>query len=182
MVNFDKYEIQTADDLMRFFQENMKYGFTYRGKIFTEDKNDFQKNMDKFYKLRVGEDFIKNKYGVCWDFCELQREFFLSKKIEHECFFIESFINRQEGAPTHTFTLFKSEDKWCWFEYAWLFNRGIWEYSSKEDALRDILQKFEDFFDRKVFDVRLYKTKRICKRLDTFQYVERCINSEKISV
>ena len=182
MVDFDKYEIKSAADLMRFFEKNMYYGFTYRGKIFTDDQQDFQKNMDKFYKLRIGEDFIKNKYGVCWDFCELEREFFISKNIEHECFFIESFTNREDGGPTHTFVLFKSKNKWWWFEYAWQFHRGIWKYSSRKEALKDILEKFKNFFNRKLFDVRLYKTKSIQKRLDTYEYVERCINCERVEL
>ena len=182
MVNFCKLGIETSKDLMNYFDKNMHYGFVYKKKVFTDNEPDFQKNMDKFYKLRVGEDFIKSGYGVCWDFCELEREFFLSKKIEHECYFIESFVNRQEGGPTHTFALFKENRKWFWFEYAWQFNRGIWQYASKEEALADVLKKFEVFYDRRLYDIKLYKTKRLRKILDTFQYVERCINGEKIDL
>ncbi len=180
MVDFNKYNLKTPKDLMNYFQTNMKYGFTYRKKVFTDMQQDFQKNMDRFYKLRVGDDFLKSGYGVCWDFCELEREFFLSKSIEHECFFIESFVNRQEGGPTHTFALFQENGKWFWFEYAWAFYRGIWQYSSKQEALKDVVEKFKEFYDRKLFDVGVYKTKRICKRLDTFEFVERCINCEQI--
>ena len=77
MVNFCKLGIETSKDLMNYFDKNMHYGFVYKKKVFTDNEPDFQKNMDKFYKLRVGEDFIKSGYGVCWDFCELEREFFL---------------------------------------------------------------------------------------------------------
>lgn len=182
MTNFEKYNVSTVQNLMRYFESNMKYGFTYRGKVFTDLQPDFQKNMDKYYKLRIGEDFIKNKYGVCWDFCELEREFFISKNINHECFFIESFINREKGGPTHTFALFEENGKWFWFEYAWLYKRGIWEFNSKEEALRSILEDFKTFFDRKLADVRLYKIERITKRLDSFEFVEKCVSSQKIKL
>lgn len=106
-MDFEKYGVKTPEDLMNYFNANMKYGFVYKNKIFTDLEPDFQKNMDKFYKLRLKEDFLKHKYGVCWDFCEFEREFFESTGIEHRCFFIESFLKHENGGPTHTFALYK---------------------------------------------------------------------------
>lgn len=183
-MDFKKYKIESPKDLMNFFEKNMKYGFKYRNQIFTEDNPDFQKEMDKVYKLRLGEDFIKSGYGVCWDFCELERLFFLSKNISHECYFLESFINREEGGPTHTFALFKQNNKWCWFEYSWFAERGIWEYNSHEEALKDIVKKFKEFCNQvgQVSNVGLYRTKKFNRRLNTYEFVEQCLNSEKIEL
>jgi hypothetical protein len=44
-----------------------------------ESDKDFQKNTEKYYKIRLGEDFIKSKYGFCWDFVELEQMFFKEK-------------------------------------------------------------------------------------------------------
>lgn len=182
-MNFDKYNVNTPEDLMRFLEENMRYGFKYRNKIFTEDNNHFQEEMDKLYKLRLGDDFIKSGYGVCWDFCELEREFFLSKKIPHECYFIESFLNRSDGGPTHSFALFQQNDKWHWFEFSWGDQRGIWEFATKEDALNHIMEKYKAFCAQvgHCSKINLYKIPKFTKRLDTFEYVEKCINSQKIT-
>lgn len=182
MLDFSKYNIHTAQNLMDYFNKNMRYGFTYKNKVFTDNYPNFQSDMDKYYRLRVGEDFIKNKYGVCWDFCELERQFFISNSIIHECYFIESYITRDQGGPTHTFALFKDKDSWCWFEYAWMFHRGIHKYPSKQEALSDILNKFAKFFDRKLINIRLYETKPITKRLNTYEFVEECLNCEPVSI
>ncbi len=179
---FKKLSIKTPQDLMQYFKDNLNYGFVYRNKIFTDMEPDFQKNMDKLYKIRLGEDFIKHKYGVCWDFCELERLFFSQNNIEHECYFIESYINSAESGPTHTFALYHRNDKWYWFEYSWFYHRGIWEYNSKEDALKDILMKFENFFDRKLINIRVYKTDKVTKRLDTFEFVDHCLKGQKVEI
>lgn len=181
-MDFSKYGISTPQDLMRYFEKNMKYGFVYHGKVFTDLEPNFQKNMDKFYKLRLGEDFLKNKYGVCWDFCELERAFFSNKQIEHKCFFIESFINRAEGGPTHTFALYKRGNKWFWFEYAWQFKRGIHEYESEQSALRDIVHSFKSFYEQSLNNVRVYETNKFTRRVNTFEFVEQCLHSKKVDL
>ncbi len=177
---FDKYNIHTPKDLFDFFENNMNYGFTYRNKVYTDLEPDFQENMNKFYRIRLGENFIQNKLGVCWDFCELERRFFMSKNIDHECYFIESYISSEEGGPTHTFLIFTQNNKWFWFEYSWLYHKGIHEYNSKEEALKDIMEKFNEFFDGKLINISMYKTKKVTRRLDAFKFVEHCLGGEKV--
>ena len=178
---FKKIGIKSIQRLMQYFIDNFNYGFVYKNKIFTNAEPDFYKKFDKFYKIRLGEDLIKHKYGICWDFCELERLFFLQNNIEHECYFIESFINREEGGPTHAFTLFKQKNKWFWFEYSWSGYCGIWEYNSKDIALQDILLKFEKYYNRKKENIRIYKTSKVTKRLNSFEFVEHCLKGDKIN-
>lgn len=180
-MDFKKYKIKTPKDLMTFFEKNMKYGFTYRGKVFLENA-DFCENMNKYYKIRLGEDFIKSGYGVCWDFCELEREFFLSQHINHECYFIEGFLNRAEGGPTHTFALFEEKGKWFWFEYSWFAQRGIWEYATKQQALKDVFHKYAQGNRIKPEDLRLYKIDKIKTRLNAEECVDHYLNGEEIDI
>ena len=107
-----------------------------KSKIFTDDEPNFQENMDKFYRIRLGKDFIKHKYGVCWGFCELERLFLFENNLEHECYFIESYTDDGKigGGATHTFVLYTENDKWYWFEFSWVCYRGIWEYNTKSNA------------------------------------------------
>lgn len=177
---FEKLCIKTPKDLMQYFEDNFNYGFVYKNKIFTDMDPNFQKNVDELYKIRLGKDFIKNKYGICWDFCEFERLFFKEYNFEHECYFIDSCINSVEDGPTHTFALFKQNNKWCWFEYSWSNHRGIWIYSSKEEALKDILFKFQKFYDNKLKDINIYKIDKVKKRLNAFEFVEHCLKGQKI--
>ena len=179
-MNFKEKGITTPQQLMKFLEKNMKYGFTYRGKVFTDDNADFQENMNKFYKIRLGEDFVKSGYGVCWDFCEFERDFFEEFKISHECYFIYSFINKNEGGPTHTFALYNQNNKWFWFEYSWQNSRGIWEYNSKEEAILDIKKKFFENFYGEIEKVEFYKFEKVNKRLNVFEFVDFCMNGKKL--
>lgn len=174
--------INTPKDLMRFLEGNLQYGFTYKNKIFTEDNPNFDNEFNKHYKLRLGEDFIKSGYGVCWDFCEFERLFFIEQGIEHECYYLESFISREEGGPTHTFALFKQKDKWYWFEYSWYMFRGIHEYRSKEEALTDILDKYYHHNAGISNNIDVYKINQITKRLDAYEFVEYCEHQEKLEI
>ena len=183
MTDFKKYNISSPQDLMKYFEENMNYGFVYGKKVYTDsDPNfNFQKEMDRYYKLRLGEDFLKSKYGVCWDFCVLEREFFEQAGIENRCFFMEGFKNREEGGPTHTFALYKQDDKWIWFEYSWLYYRGFREYNSVEEALTDIVEKFKGFYDVKFESVKIFNLPRFDKRVDTCEFVERCLDQNQVT-
>ncbi len=111
-----------------------------------------------------------------------EREFFSSLKIKHECYFIVNFLTRIKGGPTHTFLIYEQNNKWYWFEYSWFNFRGIWEYSSREEALKDIINKFISLNAQKYNHTELYKTNRITKRLNTFEFCEHCFNQQKIDL
>ncbi len=173
-------DIKTPKQLMKYLSANFKYGFTHKNKIFTEDTPDFQDKMDQLYKLRTGKNFIKSGYGVCWDFCEFERDFFKQNNIYHECYFIFSFKNRKDGGPTHSFTIYNKNNKWFWFEYSWFTFRGIWEYNTKEEALNDIKTKFLQ--NNNVKSLEMYKINKAKAGLNTFTYIEHCLNGEKIEI
>lgn len=182
MVNFKKYGISSPQDLMDYFEKNMQYGFVEGKKIYTESEPNFQEEMDKHYKLRLGEDFLKNKYGVCWDFCVLEREFLRQAGIENQCYFIEGFLNRQDGGPTHTFAIYKQGKKWLWFEYSWFCYRGIHEYDSLEEALDDVVKKFKSFYDVQFDKIKVFELPEFDRRLDTFEFAEKCLQGKEVIV
>lgn len=180
-MDFKKYNVSTIQDLMNFFNNRFQYGFTHNGKVYIEDKN-FWKFMDKYYTLKTGEKFIESGYGVCWDFCELERLFCQQNKIKHECYFISSFKNRKEGGPTHTFCIFEENQKWYWFEYSWFDFRGIRKYSSKNEAIIDIIEKFCKYYNVTLNQIEIYKTSKAKEGLNSFEFVEHCFNGEKVDV
>ncbi len=181
-MDFKKYDIANMQQLMNFFQNNMKYGFTHKNRIYLEEGADFSSQMDKYYKLRIGEDFIKSGYGVCWDFCEFERSFCEQMNITHECYFFLSFLKGSECGPTHTFLIFEQNNKWYWFEYAWKQYRGIWEYPNKLETLNDILNKFCKYNDISYEKVEVYKTKKVKDRLNASEFIEHCLSGKKIDL
>lgn len=180
-MNFEKYNVNTPEELMEFFKKNLEYGFTCDGVVYLENRPDFGEKFNELYKIRLGEDFIKEGYGVCWDFCELEREFFKAKNIEHECFFMISSNNRAEGGPTHTFALYQQNGKWYWFEYSWFNHRGIWEFDTKEKALNTVIETFREECTMKEYkNVDTFKIDAIKERLNAFDFVEFCLNGEPV--
>ncbi len=39
---FEKLKIKTPEDLLKYFKDNMKYGFVYRNKVFSDLESNFQ--------------------------------------------------------------------------------------------------------------------------------------------
>lgn len=134
--------------------------------------------MFQHYQLKTGEDLVKSGYGVCWDFCELEREFCEQKQIPHESYFFLPFLEQNKGGATHTFLLFEQNKKWYWFEYAWQAYRGIWEYSTKEEAFNDIMSKLCQNNAYEKIDV--YKTTKAKAGMNALEFVEYCLRGEKV--
>lgn len=177
---FEKRGITSPKKLLNYFESNMKYGFKYFKNVFTDSQPDFQENMNRLYKLRIGENFLQSGYGVCWDFCECERLFFEYIGKEHKCFFVETILENGEGGPTHTFALFKENGKWCWFEFAWLAERGIHEFNTIEEAIEIIVKKLVKFCNEKICKVNVFRTEKAAKRMDAFEFVEHCLKGKLV--
>lgn len=174
------YNITTPQELLEFLKKTMKYGFVSDGKIYNHPLIDGV--MEKHYKLRLGEDLIQSKYGICWDFTEFERTYFENFGMEHECYYVQGFKENSKTTPTHTFLIYKDENKWKWFEYSWRKMRGIHEYETKEDALVDITTKHLKYHKCIENKYRLYKYTKVKKNLTAVEFIKHCVNNGKIRI
>ena len=92
------------------------------------------------YRLQSPEELIKSKIGVCWDQVELERYYFEKNNIKVKTYFLVHYDGGK--CPTHTFLVFKKNDKYYWFEHSWEIFKGIHEYDSLSSLLSDIRNKF----------------------------------------
>lgn len=117
--------------------DNIEYGWMdnegNKHKIFD---NSYSDN----YILQSPKEIIKNKVGVCWDQVELERYYFKGNIWNIRTYFIVHCDN--DKYPTHTFLTFEKNNKYYWFEHSWEKLKGIHEYSSLEDLLIDVRNKF----------------------------------------
>ena len=179
---FDKYKIKTCDDLLSYLSKNLNYGFVANKIIHKDTDNDFSQKMNKLYQIRLGEDLIKTGYGVCWDFCELERLFFEEKNIPHRCFFIKSNLKNNLG-PTHSFLIYKEKKNYYWFEFSWQKYKGIHQYLSIKEAINDILKKFIQYYNNlEIQNIDIYLIPKITKRLHSSEYIKLCLSSKKINL
>ncbi len=110
--------------------------------------------LDKFYKkhlivdntysddyiLQKPQEIIKNKIAVCWDQVELERYYFRRNDWNIKTYFIVHYDNNK--CPTHTFLTYEKKNKYYWFEHSWKKFKGIHEYISIKDLLKDVKNKF----------------------------------------
>jgi len=101
--------------------------------------NDFE-TFSSDYRLQSPEELIKSKIGVCWDQVELERYYFEKENINVKTYFLVHYDGGK--CPTHTFLVFRKNDKYYWFEHSWDKFKGIHEYSTLKELLSDVRNKF----------------------------------------
>ena len=117
--------------------EKIKYGWLDKNnKVHHEVDNNFSDS----YVLQSPTQVLENKIGVCWDQVELERHLFKDTSLEITTYFIVHYDNNK--CPTHTFLVYKKDNKIYWFEHSWNKYKGIHEYNNLIELIKDIKQKF----------------------------------------
>ncbi|MBR4830854.1 MAG: hypothetical protein IKZ96_03725 [Bacilli bacterium] len=117
--------------------EEIEYGYKdVNNKYHNSVDNDFSDN----YRLQSPSEIEESKLGVCWDQVEYERYLLDKQNIKNTTYFIVHYDN--DKCPTHTFLIYEDNNKYYWFEHAWEKFKGIHEYDTEEDALKDIKEKF----------------------------------------
>lgn len=137
--------ISTPLELLKFMDQ-IQYGWYSQEdqKIHGTGEEDNEEYFYKNYHLQSPAVTIKRKVGVCWDQTELERKWFSKHHIIHSIIYIE--IENRKECPSHTFLLYESEitGKIHWFEHSWGQYRGVHNYSTISDAIKDIIYKHQE--------------------------------------
>ena len=132
---------------------NIKLGYADRkGNLY----HVFNKKFNDIFYLRKPEDIIQSNIATNFEQVELER-FLLSKQ---DISFRTYFLLYQENIPSasHSFVIYKDNDRYYWLENAWIKYRGIHEYSTKEAAYLDIAHKFAKTIPNcKIEKLKLYE-------------------------
>ena len=114
--------INLLEDIM-YKMKDIKYGYLYNGEnIYPYDKWD--NNFYKKYLLQINNELEKTKYGVCWDFVELERYYLKQTNLNFKSYFI--FSNDGMEFPNHTFIIVNLNDKFIWIEKSWEKYQGLY--------------------------------------------------------
>jgi hypothetical protein len=137
----------------------IKYGwYDKEGKLHESLKDG---NFSKNYRMQYIEDVKKHKSSICWDLCEVEREYFKKKKYSFMTVF--AVLKKYKKKPCHTFLVFKDKGKYYWFESSWDKMKGVREYNSLEELFDEVRNNFEDFTKNKDFnkeEIEFYKYKK----------------------
>ena len=118
------------------------------------DKNIYintEKGFKKKYVLQKPEDVLENKVGTCYDQVELERNVFKDLGLKFGTYFMVYYDAKKLYA--HTFLVYEENEKFYWFEHAWEQNKGIHEYLSLYDLLKDVKDKFQKYNKLKNMDL-----------------------------
>lgn len=114
---------------------DINYGYLYEGEDISESED-----LPKYYTLNSPEKTIKDKMGMCWDQVELERMYFSKLNVETKSYFMCNYD--EKFFPTHTFLVLFMNDKYYYFENAWMSYMGVEEFNSLNDLLREISSRF----------------------------------------
>lgn len=162
-------------DIEKFYKKlcTMEYGwYDKKGKLHLSLNDNFKKN----YRLQFADEVKVHKNAICWDLCELEREYFKKRKIPFMTVFaVNKYMKRK---PCHTFTIFKKNGKIYWFEASWELMKGVREYNSLEELFDDFKMNFKDFVKGRPYvteDIKFYRYKKPSVRMGCTAFYLYCM-------
>lgn len=138
---FEKYnKLSSPEELLEFMQKEIKYGICGNDKKIYSDWDsksnfEFQHACQSKYFLCDKERILKTGYGTCWDQVELERDFFKSHGYEFKTFFIWFLFDYENNYLTHSYLVYKRNNKYYYFENSDTENRGIYCFNSYKEAI-----------------------------------------------
>jgi hypothetical protein len=88
------------------------------------------------YIVKTPEQVLRKKEAVCYDLVELQRKLFNQIGYEFKTFFAYENLPITDN-PTHTFLVFKENNKYYWFESSWQSYKAIHgPFNSYQDTIK----------------------------------------------
>lgn len=145
----DYNDIKTPQELYEWMKYNVHFGYLDKyNRVHTPEEEDFDAVWRDVYIVENHNDVLTNKFGNCWDQVEFERTWFLEHGYEVKTIFEMFMLDYVNPYPTHSFLIFKDQNKWCWFENSDAPNGGVHAYDSIEDLLNDQLNRYINFVKR----------------------------------
>lgn len=173
--------IEEAKEFIKTF-DNIKYGWY-------DTKGVLREHIDKDYMIeyrtRSPKETKELNVGVCWDLNELQRDYYESKNANfHTIFAVINDLYLKH--PNHAFVIVEHNGKFYWSEGTWRTRKGIHEYNSKEEILKDIKANFSEIYGKplpedKIENLEFFEYERPIYGLSAIDFFMHCIKGNKIN-
>ena len=131
-------QINTPDELMYFMNKYIRYGWLDKDKSeHVETLKGFREN----YIVSTLNETLEHGLGTCIEQAKMIKTFFDSKGYEIRMFCIRRYedgVVNDDVVRMHCFVLYMDGDVCYHFEHSNAERRGIHEYSSYDEAIKDI--------------------------------------------
>ena len=169
------------EEIMKIMNQ-IEYGFLdENGFNIINNTEKWDNEFYQFYYLLSPDELLEKKVGVCWDQVELERKLFNNHNVEVETYFI--YAENRDELPSHTFLIYKKNNKFYWFEHSWNRYKGIHEYDSLKKLLIDVRDKF--MISNNILDVNLvyiYKYEKPPYHIKCDNFYKYCEGQEYIEL
>lgn len=172
-------QVNCINDILNAL-EGIEYGWS---DINNNTYQTLDKGFKKNYVLATPDEVLKNSLGTCYDIVELERAYFKQLGIKVNTYFMIYYESKK--VYTHTFVVYEENEKFYWFEYSWNKVKGIHEYMSLYDLLKDVREKFKKHHNLKFMDVDylcIYKYKKPKAHLGLKDLYKHCEAGENIII
>ncbi len=177
-------KIKTPNELL-MFMDKINYGYLSKSsKVYLNNDGDWYLE----YILESTSDILNTMTGNCFDQTELERDWFTKNNYYVETYFEMVNLNYKNVYPTHSFLIYKNNGNWYLFEHADYENKGIYEFTSKEELLIFQMNNYISYLknfnisDLELSKVILRKFERPKKHIDAKEYLDYVVNSEIVNI
>lgn len=186
---FEKYQsIKTPTELLEFMS-NIEYGYlTKSGKIYTINDADYQKSWYDNYILQDKSTILKTGVGNCFDQVELERAWFEDNNYQIKTIYEMVSLNYDNNYPTHTFLVYKDNNKWFWFENSFSKLRGIHKFDTLEELMSYQKDKYLELLEEyQITDIEHKNIIITCynkptPNISALEYIEYAVESSSFIV
>lgn len=131
--------LKTPQQLMDYMNINIEYGWIDKlGKKHINNLKNFREN----YRISTIEEVIETGLGTCIEQAKLIKLFFDNNKIANKLYCYRRYENKDnfdQEVKMHCFVIYNDKNKWYQFEHSNSNRRGIHEYDSLDEAIKETL-------------------------------------------
>ena len=156
--------------------EHIKIGYVDKnGKRYLNPTRWFR---DEYY-LQSAKEVLESGIGLCFDQVELERELISKMGVPLRTY----YVSYPDKDYAHTFLVYKDNDKYYWFEHAWIKYRGIHEYDTKDELLLDVLNKYINTIPGGDYSkLKLYQYEKPRHGINYSKFLDNVINNKCIII
>jgi len=174
----DYKDINTPEELLKYM-DNIHYGFiSNEGKKYTDPNSNEWKN-DWYVKgiVQDGNGVIESQIGTCYDQVELERKWFDEHFYSCKTYFIWYEHDTLESLPTHTFLVYKQDNKYYWFEHSFETNRGIHEFNSLDLLFNKVFEEQNKYMGNNKYNncIRRIEYTKPAKNISIEEYLDHIL-------
>ena len=170
------YKISNISTINRVFKIMNRIDYGYIDKDGKIRKEIIEEEFYNKWYLQSPDELLESKIGVCWDQVELERE--LLKDYSTFTIYIEF-----ENGKSHSFLIFRLDDKVYWFENSYMSYRGIHgPFNRIEDIIKIVIGHIKREEDGNSSLLIVTKYDKPEYGITCQEYMDFCKGGDKISL